>query len=99
MEVVSRDRSTDYTAAIAATGRNITEVADRFRLNMIMSDCVLKLSVLITINIEAPCALKKFKKLQRSILDKSCSKKSKSYRPRDSTSPRYPRNWILPDRP
>lgn len=28
--VVSRDRSTDYTAAIAATGRNITEVADRF---------------------------------------------------------------------
>ena len=28
VEVVSRDRSTDYTAAIAATGRNITEVAD-----------------------------------------------------------------------
>ena len=42
MEVVSRDRSTDYTAAIAATGRNITEVADRFHLNMNMSDCVTK---------------------------------------------------------
>ena len=40
VEVVSRDRSTDYTAAIAATGRNITEVADRFHLNMNMSDCV-----------------------------------------------------------
>ena len=50
-------------------------------------------------NIEALYALKKFKKLQRSILDKSCSRKSKSYRPRDSTSPRYPRSWILPDRP
>ena len=65
-------------------------------------DCrivLLKLSVLITMNIEAPCAMKKFKKLQRSILDKSYSKKSKSYRPRDSTSPRYPRSWILPDRP
>lgn len=42
VEVVSRDRSTDYTAAIAATGRNITEVADRFHLNMNMSDCVTK---------------------------------------------------------
>ena len=40
--IVSRDRSTDYTAAIAATGRNITEVADRFHLNMNMSDCVTK---------------------------------------------------------
>ena len=40
--VVSRDRSTDYTAAIAATGRNITEVADRFHLNMNMSGCVTK---------------------------------------------------------
>lgn len=29
-------------AAIAATGRNITEVADRFHLNMNMSDCVTK---------------------------------------------------------
>ena len=42
VEVVSRDRSTGYTAAIAATGRNITEVADRFHLNMNMSDCVTK---------------------------------------------------------
>lgn len=40
--IVSRDRSTDYTAAIAATGRNITEVADRFHLNMNMSACVTK---------------------------------------------------------
>lgn len=40
--VVSRDRSSDYTAAIAATGRNITEVADRFHLNMNMSKCVNK---------------------------------------------------------
>ena len=42
VKLVSRDRSTDYTAAIAATGRNITEVADRFHLNMNMSDCVTK---------------------------------------------------------
>ena len=42
VSVVSRDRSTDYSAAIAATGRNITEVADRFHLNMNMSDCVTK---------------------------------------------------------
>ena len=34
-------------------------------------------------NIEAPCALRKFKKLRRSIPDKSCSKKSRNYRPRD----------------
>ena len=40
--IVSRDQSTDYTAAIAATGRNITEVADRFHLNMNMSACVTK---------------------------------------------------------
>ena len=40
--VVSRDRSTDYTAAIAATGRSITEVADRFHLTENMSDCVKK---------------------------------------------------------
>ena len=40
--VVSRDRSTDYTAAIAATGRDITEVADRFHLIKNMSDCVKK---------------------------------------------------------
>ena len=42
VKVVSRDRSTDYTAAIAATGRDITEVADRFHLNMNMSDCITK---------------------------------------------------------
>ena len=42
VRVVSRDRSTDYSAAIAATGREITEVADRFHLNMNMSDCVKK---------------------------------------------------------
>lgn len=42
VKIVSRDRSTDYTAAIAATGRNITEVADRFHLNKNMSDCVTK---------------------------------------------------------
>ncbi len=33
-------------------------------------------------NIEAPCALRKFKKLRRSILDKSCSKKSRNYKGR-----------------
>lgn len=42
VRVVSRDRSTDYSAAIAATGRDITEVADRFHLSMNMSDCVKK---------------------------------------------------------
>lgn len=42
VKAVSRDRSTDYSAAIAATGRGITEVADRFHLNMNMSDCVTK---------------------------------------------------------
>ncbi len=42
VRVVSRDRSTDYSAAIAATGRDITEVAGRFHLNMNMSDCVKK---------------------------------------------------------
>jgi len=40
--VVIREWSTDYTADIAATGRNITEVADRFHLNMNMSKCVKK---------------------------------------------------------
>lgn len=42
VRVVSRDRSTDYSAAIAATGRDIAEVSDRFHLNMNMSDCVKK---------------------------------------------------------
>lgn len=40
--IVSRDRSTDYSSAITATGRNIVEVADRFHLNKNMSDCVTK---------------------------------------------------------
>ena len=42
VKVVSRDRSTDYSAAIASTGRNIIEVADRFHLIKNMSDCVTK---------------------------------------------------------
>lgn len=32
VHTVSRDRSTDYSAAIASTGRRITEVADKFHL-------------------------------------------------------------------
>ncbi len=40
--IVSRDRSTDYSSAITATGRDIIEVADRFHLNKNMSDCVTK---------------------------------------------------------
>lgn len=40
--IVSRDRSTDYSAAITAAGRNIIEVADRFHLNKNMSDCIRK---------------------------------------------------------
>lgn len=40
--IVSRDRSTDYSSAITATGRNIVEVADRFHLNKNMSDCITK---------------------------------------------------------
>ena len=43
VKLVSRDRSTDYSAAIAATARNITEVADRFHLTKNMSDCVVKI--------------------------------------------------------
>lgn len=42
VSVVSRDRSTDYSAAIAVTGREITEVADRFHLSKNMSDCLTK---------------------------------------------------------
>ena len=42
IKLVSRDRSTDYSAAIAATGKNIVEVADRFHLTKNMSDCVVK---------------------------------------------------------
>lgn len=40
--LVSRDRSTEYSAAIANTGRNICEVADLFHLVKNMSDCVTK---------------------------------------------------------
>lgn len=40
--LVSRDRSTDYTAAIAGTGRDIVEIADRFHLYKNMSNCVTK---------------------------------------------------------
>ena len=43
VKLVSRDRSTDYSAAIAATERDITEVADRFHLTKNMSDCVVKI--------------------------------------------------------
>ena len=43
VKLVSRDRSTDYSAAIAATERDITEVADRFYLTKNMSDCVVKI--------------------------------------------------------
>lgn len=43
VKLVSRDRSTDYSAAIAATKRDITEVADRFHLTKNMSDCVAKI--------------------------------------------------------
>ena len=42
VSLVSRDRSTDYSAAIMATGRNIVEVADRFHLSKNMSDCLTK---------------------------------------------------------
>ena len=35
-------KTIEVVAAIAATGQNITEVADRFHLNMNMSDCVTK---------------------------------------------------------
>lgn len=40
VKTISRDRSTDYSAAVAATGRNIIEVADRFHLCKNMSECV-----------------------------------------------------------
>lgn len=42
VSIVSRDRSTDYSAAVTAAGRNIIEVADRFHLHKNMSDCVRK---------------------------------------------------------
>lgn len=40
--LVSRDRSTEYSAAIASSGMRITEVADRFHLVKNMSDCITK---------------------------------------------------------
>lgn len=41
--LVSRDRSTEYSAAIANTGRRICEVADLFHLVKNMSECVTKI--------------------------------------------------------
>ena len=43
ISVVSRDRSTDYSAAIASTQRDIIEVADRFHLIKNLSDKISKL--------------------------------------------------------
>ncbi|MGL6177632.1 MAG: transposase [Tannerellaceae bacterium] len=40
--LVSRDRSTDYSSAIANTGREIVEIADRFHLVKNMADCITK---------------------------------------------------------
>lgn len=40
--LVSRDRSTDYSSAIANTGRKIIEIADRFHLVKNMTDCITK---------------------------------------------------------
>lgn len=43
ISMVSRDRSTEYSAAIKSTGRDIIEVADRFHLLKNMSDCITKI--------------------------------------------------------
>ena len=43
VRVVSRDRSTDYSSAIASTGRKITEVADKFHLVKNITDHMPKL--------------------------------------------------------
>lgn len=40
--LVSRDRSTDYSSAIANTEREIIEIADRFHLVKNMTDCITK---------------------------------------------------------
>lgn len=40
--LVSRDRSTEYSAAIASTGRKVCEVADLFHLVKNMSECITK---------------------------------------------------------
>ena len=42
VSLVSRDRSTEYSAAISSSGMEITEVADRFHLIKNMSDCITK---------------------------------------------------------
>ena len=43
VHTVSRDRSTDYSSAIASTGRQITEVADKFHLVKNITDRMTKL--------------------------------------------------------
>lgn len=43
VSLVSRDRSTDYSSAIASTGRPITEVADKFHLVKNITDRMTKL--------------------------------------------------------
>ena len=40
VSIVSRDRATNYSSAIAISGRKIDEVADRFHLIKNISDCV-----------------------------------------------------------
>lgn len=42
IQYVSRDRSTNYSSAIANSGREIVEVADRFHLIKNMSNCITK---------------------------------------------------------
>ena len=42
VELASRDRSTDYSAAIASSGREITEVADKFHLIKNIQDRFIK---------------------------------------------------------
>ena len=43
VQLVSRDRSTEYSAAIANTGRKICEVADLFHLVKNMSECITRI--------------------------------------------------------
>lgn len=43
VRLVSRDRSTEYSAAIASTGRKVCEVADLFHLVRNMSECVTRI--------------------------------------------------------
>ena len=43
VHLVSRDRSTEYSAAIAGTGRRVCEVADLFHLVRNMSECVTRI--------------------------------------------------------